>query len=261
MPNKTWLTLGLALLASAWCAGAALAQTPVPPDVAAGAQLYADNCQMCHGERGEGRTGARLRDFPAFDPNTPRNLIKDVVMKGVAGSRMPAWKDVLTESEINAIVEYVVSWTSGGAVYPPTVTPRPVQPIPTLAGVPGDPARGQVVFEQNCRVCHGERGEGRAGARLARPLASAFPQAYVQNVVQTGIERTTMPGWRQVLSDEQIQDVTAYVLSLKPVSASAPTATPAPAPGASAWSLAIVFAAGLLALIAIMIISSRRRQA
>jgi len=260
MRNKVWPAISLVLLMSALIVGIALAQTPLPPEeLAMGAQLYADNCQVCHGERGEGRVGARLRDFPAFDPNTPRNLIRNVVTNGVPGSRMPAWNNTLTEEQINAIVEYVVSWTAAGVEYPPTATPRPVTPLPTLPNVQGDPTRGLLVFYENCQVCHGDAGQGRIGAQLAKPLASAFPQAYTQNIVENGIANTVMPGWKEVLSDQQIQDVTAYVLSLRPAPVSEAPATPTPVSSSSALflSIAAIFAVGLLLMIAIAVLSSR----
>jgi mono/diheme cytochrome c family protein len=82
-----------------------------------------------------------------------------------------------------------------------------------------------VVFAQNCAACHGEEGEGRIGQTLATEFASAEPGAYVIDVVTNGVEGALMPAFGAEqggpLSEQEIQDVSAYVLSLQPVGVSA----------------------------------------
>jgi len=232
--------------------------------VAQGAKLYADNCAVCHGEKGEGRVGARLKDFPSISPQA---FVKATVANGVPGSKMPAWSKAkggpLSDVEIDAIAAFVATWMTGNVAPAPTEAPRPLVALPTVAGVSGDPMRGAQVFQQNCQVCHGTKGEGRVGVNLAQPFASAFPAAYVQQAVSSGVTGSAMPAWVQSnggpLTDKQIDDVTAFVLSIQ--KARSPTfVEPTPAPAASGGgALAILGAVALLVvLVALVVVFSAR---
>ena len=132
--------------------------------VAQGARLYADNCAVCHGPQGEGRVGARLKDFPSINPQA---FVKATVANGVPGSKMPAWSKAkggpLTDAEIDAIAAFVATWTTGSVPAAPTERLGRWQLLPTVAGVSGDPTRGAQVFQQNCLVCHGAQGRGPCG--------------------------------------------------------------------------------------------------
>jgi len=234
--------------------------------VAQGARLYAENCAVCHGDKGEGRVGARLKDFPSINPLA---FVRVTVANGVPGTKMPAWAKskggLLADAEIDAIAAFVATWTTGSAVPAPTQPPRPVTPLPTLAGVSGDPTRGVQVFRQNCQVCHGEKGEGRVGAQLAKSFASAFPAAYIKQVVSEGVTGSVMPAWAQAaggpLTAQQIDDVTAFVLSLKP--AAAPTfIEPTPTPALSftgVWPVLGSVAALMVVMALLILLSARGR--
>ena len=232
--------------------------------IAQGAKLYADNCVVCHGAQGEGRVGARLKDFPSINPTA---FVKATVANGVPGSRMPAWSQAkggpLTEAEIDAIAAFVATWTTGNVTPVPTEPPSVLTPLPTVAGVSGDPTRGAQVFQQNCKVCHGDKGEGRIGARLAKSFASAFPAAYIKQVVTGGVSGSVMPAWAQSnggpLNARQIDDVTAFVVSLFKTGSPTfiePTATPSSSSGSA---LPVVGGVVLLGIaIAVVVIVSAR---
>ena len=79
-----------------------------------GAQLFADTCALCHGERGDG-DGVRRTGFPRPPRNlrdpawraqaTPRRVFR-VIREGVPGSGMPAWK--LDDEQTWDLVAYVL---------------------------------------------------------------------------------------------------------------------------------------------------------
>ena len=83
--------------------------------------------------------------------------------------------------------------------------------------------RGRSVFLTNCALCHGARGDG-AGARreglVGQPRdftnamwrASTSPRRVVY-AIREGRAQTSMPSW-PTLTDDEVWDVTAYVLSL-----------------------------------------------
>lgn len=257
--NK-WGAGAVAVVATLFVATAVFAQGE---QVAQGGKLYAANCAVCHGDKGEGRVGARLKDFPSINPAA---FVKATVSNGIPGGKMPAWAKSkggpLSDADIDAIAAYVASWTTGAAPVP-TEAPKPVAPLPTVAGVTGDPTRGALVFQQNCAVCHGAKGEGRVGANLSKPFASAFPAAFVKQAVANGVQGAVMPAWAKAnggpLTDQQVDDVTAYVLAQQKTNAPTfiePTAMPAPVLGGSASTFVVLIV--LAVVIAVIVFFSAR---
>jgi hypothetical protein len=88
-----------------------------------------------------------------------------------------------------------------------------------------------VVFQANCVMCHGDQGQGRFGVALAKAWPVTDPPAYIREVASQGIDGSTMPAWSQSnggpLTDEEIGDVAAFILTLEP--GAAPTPIPASA--------------------------------
>ena len=83
--------------------------------------------------------------------------------------------------------------------------------------------RGRVVFLMNCAICHGERGDGvgtRREGLVGHPRdftnamwrASTSPRR-VFFAIREGRPQTSMPAW-PALTDDEVWDVTAFVLSL-----------------------------------------------
>jgi mono/diheme cytochrome c family protein len=67
-------------------------------------------------------------------------------------------------------------------------------------------------LEKHCSHCHGPTGEG--GVNLVKRELSN--PSYVFDAIADGRERggLRMPAWRDVLSDQEIWQVTAYVVSI-----------------------------------------------
>jgi mono/diheme cytochrome c family protein len=190
-------------------------------DAERGAELYQEYCIMCHGEDGRGRVGANLQNFPGIEADL---AMRSVIAEGVNGSVMPAWSEEnggpLAESEIDDIVTYLLGVLGGTTpVYPaPTIHPPTIEPLPQ---VEGDPSEGAIVFQRNCTGCHGESAQGGFGWPLAKAWPGNQPEVYIKSVISGGIENSVMPAWSQEaggpLTEKQIDDATAYVLSLSPV--------------------------------------------
>jgi mono/diheme cytochrome c family protein len=190
-------------------------------DAERGAELYQEYCAMCHGADARGRVGANLQNFPGIEADL---AMRSVIAEGVPGSVMPAWSEEkggpLTEAEIDDIATYLLGVLGGTEpVFPaPTIHPPTIEPLPQ---VEGDPSQGAVVFHQNCTGCHGERAEGGFGWPLAKAWPGNQPEVYIKSVISGGIENSVMPAWSQEaggpLTDEQIDNATAYILSLSPV--------------------------------------------
>jgi cytochrome c oxidase cbb3-type subunit 3 len=80
-----------------------------------GEKLFQENCAFCHAADGTGRNwiGSFLEPHPrdltsnAFmSSQTPKSLAK-VIRDGLPDTSMPAWKSVLTETDIQAVIAYI----------------------------------------------------------------------------------------------------------------------------------------------------------
>ena len=68
---------------------------------------------------------------------------------------------------------------------------------------------GRSVFVANCQKCHGPRGQGGVGPKLAGVVTNAFPKIQNEiNVVTTGFG--AMPAWKDKLTPAQIEAVVRY---------------------------------------------------
>jgi len=104
----------------------------------------------------------------------------------------------------------------------------------TPSGSPGGvAASGTSIYHQRCETCHGKTGEGDGrAAYLLYPKPRNFTAgvfrfkstvdedpptvADIVRNIKDGIERTAMPGFAGILSEQEIQQVARYVLSLDP---------------------------------------------
>lgn len=168
---------------------------------------------MCHGVRGKGsfqappidqsgtaavdfmvRTGRMPIPFGRFDSGS--------LAQGEPPAASQRREPKYDEAQIDALVEYTSGFVSG-----------PEAPeSPDLTGA--DLSRGGELYRLNCAACHQMAGRGGALAygTVAPPLWPATPLEVVE-AVRTG--PGTMPDFsHDVLDDEELRDVTAYVAYL-----------------------------------------------
>ncbi len=230
-----------------------------------GAQIFAENCAVCHGEDGQGRVGATLaKDWPSIRPDL---RVKEVIENGIAGTLMPAWSQAkggpLTDQEIDALSFFILSWQSGGPIYIfPIQTPSFELPLTPPPGVSGDPNRGAALYTSNCAVCHGQNGEGRIGATLARDWPSFRPDLRVKSVIETGVEGSVMPAWSQEhggpLSDQDINDLVAFILTWRGAEVITEPQEPAVGP-LTGWPVWVVLIGAFILMIVAIVYYSRQK--
>lgn len=93
-----------------------------PQKVALGAQVFQQHCASCHGDNGQGAPNWRQKDPDGFFPPPPlngtghewhhstadlRKIIRDGSPPGTG--KMPAWKGILSDAEIDAVIEWFQS--------------------------------------------------------------------------------------------------------------------------------------------------------
>jgi cytochrome c len=181
---------GTALL-TVW--GTALAQVGDP---ARGRRLFGDRgCAACHGEAGAGGTAPALSGRPGFTPSA---------MAGAMWTHAASMWEAIERAEMAR----------------PHLSPQEAADIHAfLAGdvqdeAPGDPARGQEVFEAKlCVACHEAGGYGMV--TLTRPAGGFSPFTLIASLWEHGngmLARMVATGrsW-QTLSPEETASLIAYL--------------------------------------------------
>lgn len=93
----------------------------------------------------------------------------------------------------------------------------------TSAFAKGDAKAGKKIYDQNCALCHGAKGKGDGvGAAALNPKPRNFVEgkfkygskdADLAKLIKNG--KGTMPPWKAVLNDKQVDDVVSYIRTLK----------------------------------------------
>lgn len=231
-PTEVWQPLSSVYADLGWPPG-----VDVPPTASVGEHLYGQRCATCHGPDGRGNGPAapsmipRPRDFtrgefkykstPFGELPTDQDLIR-TVRDGLPGGAMPYWRDLLTEQEIRAVVDYIKTFMpkTGQPAHPLAISPRIP---PTAASV----ARGNKLYKTMCASCHGADGrlqvelkDSKGYPVIARDLTapwtfrggSAPEQIWMR--ITTGLPPAPMPPFRESATPDQRWDLVNYMLSL-----------------------------------------------
>ncbi len=93
-----------------------------------------------------------------------------------------------------------------------------------VAVAAGDAVKGKVIYDKSCAVCHGAQGRGDAPTgKVLVPPAADFTSGKSRKksdsellaIIRDGKAGTAMTPWKGTLSEQDMQDVLAYVLSLR----------------------------------------------
>ena len=101
-----------------------LSLDPVEGDMGNGQKLFAQKCAECHGEKGEGITAPALSN-PAFLAFATDAYIHYAISNGREDTEMKAFKDELSENQLNDLTHYIRSLASGWAPEPKKLDPYP----------------------------------------------------------------------------------------------------------------------------------------
>jgi mono/diheme cytochrome c family protein len=206
-----------------------------------GAEIYNNYCLSCHGENldGRGRVSAMLdplpRDFSKYQfVAAYEDRFKISLREGVAGTAMPPWKDILSDEEIDAVIQYIKDKSlenAGDFVRIDAKLPKPGDPERVnfrkkdLVLEAGHPEAGYDAFQRNCTSCHGKlaNGKGPNAYFLEHPLPRNLlnkefmnqPHMTDERLYQSillGVAGAPMPAF-DYLSDQTILDIIAYIRS------------------------------------------------
>lgn len=208
--------------------------------------IYRRHCAGCHGASGDGKGVPKTM----FDPSpadftseheradlTRAHMI-EAVSKGVMTNRgkptaMIAWKGHLSREQIEAVVDHIIVRFMDGRTASATAdhsqghqhighdhSAANIRAVDYPFGLkPGLPS-GQAIYSTNCAKCHGDRGDGQGNpAAVGKTRPRSFLDASFQRSA-TGFTlfsavfngRGHIPAWNKPLSNQEIADVSEYVL-------------------------------------------------
>ncbi|YCO05342.1 cytochrome-c oxidase, cbb3-type subunit III [Vibrio sp. VNB-15] len=167
-----------------------------PDAIKVGQRLFLQNCSQCHGSDARGQKGfPNLTDNAWLYGGEPAAIVT-TIMQGRIG-QMPAWKDALGEQGVQEVVSYTLSLSG-----------RKVNAREAEAG------KARFVV---CAACHGTDGKGNPAVG-APDLTDQYwlfgdSRAAVTETVMNG-RSGVMPAWKDILGEDKVQLVAAYVWSL-----------------------------------------------
>ncbi len=173
--------------------GTAMAADDMPD----GAALFKANCTKCHGDDGSvSDYGKKLEPFPARNLRAiaaymPEDEMRRIVTHGTHRTKMAPMKYKLDPLEIEAVVEYVRTFT-----YEPNL------------------ANGKKRFKAVCASCHGTDGRARTGLGAKNLVISKLSLKEKVHTIRYGRRGTLMTEKRHQLTNEDIADIANYVQSL-----------------------------------------------
>ncbi len=213
-------------------------QIALDPRLQRGRSVYAQNCMVCHGDRGQGAAG-QVGLIPPRDFTTPqaraeltRERMLTSVTQGRANTAMAAFAPRLPATDIEAVVDYIraglmlpasseaISGTNAHAGRQASGTENPMA-LPFPNGHKGVVLHGEKLYQSNCATCHGAKGDGQGPrAYFINPkprnfidpaFRGSFNRPAIYTAVSEGRLGAEMPAWSKVLSEQEIADVSEYV--------------------------------------------------
>jgi mono/diheme cytochrome c family protein/rhodanese-related sulfurtransferase len=179
------------------------------PEQAASAEAnYQQYCTLCHGENREGHVNDHapsLRSKSLFESGVPHAILRPLSY-GRAGTPMAGYLDdvggPMTLDEVWDLT-YWLFWQSGAERVKLSEEP-----------VAGDIHRGEEVYRAHCVECHGEQGEGITAPALGNQSALAHNKdEFIRYAIENGRDGTPMVAFAEILSEQDIDNVTAFIRS------------------------------------------------
>jgi len=205
-----------------------------PNDVTDFTQLYAENCAGCHGAGGRGGAAIALAD-PVYLGIVDDATIHKVISNGIPKTAMPAFAPsaggLLTDKQIDVLAGGIrKNWGKPGVL-------EGANPPSYAAKSPGDTAHGAMAYKTYCESCHGANGHGgtKASSITDDSFLALISDQGLRSVVITGRPELGAPDWRsdapgKPMSDQDVTDIVAWLVSQRAQNPGQPYATANSAP-------------------------------
>ncbi len=169
---------------------------------------YKKYCTLCHGDDRQGHVNDHapsLRSQSLFESGVPHSILRPISY-GREGTPMGGYLDEvggpMTLDEVWDLT-YWLFWQSGA---------QRVKLSEEL--VEGNVEQGEIVYQKNCSTCHGQQGEGVTGPALGNQSFLAHNKdEFIRYAIEKGRDGTPMVSFEEILSEEDIDNVTAFIRS------------------------------------------------
>lgn len=224
-----------------------------PADIQYGAKVFGEQCTVCHGGNGDGVAGVDLR-ANQFKRSTNDNDLRTVITSGVEGTGMPSFKFEQPElTAVIAYIRNMRTFNSkdafsgdaarGRALYEGKGEcakchrvngkgPRVAPDLSDVGALRTPDALRRAVVEPESDIRYANRsiravtkdGKVIAGRRLNEDTYTVQvidEQERLVSLVKADlreyglVRRTAMPSYREKLTNDEVADVLAYLLTLK----------------------------------------------
>jgi cytochrome c oxidase cbb3-type subunit III len=178
------------------------------PQQAEGKRLFMASCVSCHDRARVTNKGVQWESRPV---SYPRNQFSPGDNLAAQNHQAPDEKNNRGSKKNNPPLDAMTSAT------PYHLHDKP----PRLDGLTETEQRGETLFQHNCAFCHAADGTARnwIGSFMEphpRDLTKSaamdnMTRTRLRTVIRDGLPGTSMPAWKSVLSEQQVEDVIAYV--------------------------------------------------
>lgn len=206
----------------------------VDPTIAYGGRLFVSfACAQCHGMQGKGGPDATVPKLQGIGSTMSPAQIASIINDGVPGQQtpagdvtgttgpyMPTWRNILSKTQVAALVAYIDQNL-------PEVPGAVPTEVPTGQG---NVAAGMVLFTNyGCQNCHGSNGLGgvvnpSSDGTIPFLGGKAFNAQFttdksIADVITSGSvigknPITSMPHWGGIIPPDQIQQLVDYIRTL-----------------------------------------------
>ncbi len=235
-----WVGVLLAAVALAGCSRlsgkpAPGPEVPRPDSVLDPVVLYSRNCAGCHGTEGQKGPAMALSD-PVYLAIVDDETLRSTISKGRPGTAMSAFAQkeggMLTDEQVNAIIHGIRErWGKPDAL-------AGVSAPPYAAKEPGNAQQGEAEYATFCASCHGTgvKGGPKAGSVTNGAYLSLISDQGLRTIVIAGRPDFGAPDWREnvpghPMTDQQINDVVAWLVAQRPKHPTQASVASPPSPG------------------------------
>jgi mono/diheme cytochrome c family protein len=191
-----------------------------PPKAYEGRRLFVSYCQLCHGPDGHGDGPlAKQLNIKPVDLVKSSRARSDTILKKIITGRgrqtitgrdrhnlisdaMPQWENVFSDEQIDALIAYLRFLGS------------------SRHDLMGDPEVGHQLYQQYCKVCHGEEGMGDGIMTTLMGMepmdhtnpneTSVLSNEEIMQSILHGVGKY-MPAWKGILSQTEVEALVSYI--------------------------------------------------
>ena len=171
-------------------------------------QNYQKYCALCHGKDREGHANDHapsLRSKSLMESGVAHQILRPM-QYGRKGTAMGGYLDEVGGPMTLDETWNLTYWLWEQAGYDRLrFSTNPVQ---------GDIKRGEQVYKKECTSCHGAEGQGVTAPALMNQSALAHnTDDFIRHAIENGRQDTPMQAYKDKLSQQDINNITAYIRS------------------------------------------------